>query len=187
MARGKKPKKTTARAKERDRNLPTPERMRHGRVVIRSNIAHAEDPLRIDRLLRNGIIDEMQHLYGMQIITLWTISSRPFLKASQYEPRHLMRLPDFAAVNLSRMTAEDQFYKAMSFLRPRARELICRICFMEQGAIEAGRGMGLPVNSVTVYVREAFDALGDALAKMRELKRAIEKPEEEKISETEPT
>ncbi len=184
MARKKKQKKLTGPAKEKSLNLPTLERMNHGGIIIRSNIARMEDPLRIDKLLRNGIIDEMQHLYGMQIITLWTIASRPFLKAAQYEPRQLMRLPDFAMINLSRMSAEDKFYKVMSFLRPREHELIGRICFKEQGAIEAGRGMNLPVNSITVYVRAAFDALGDALVRMRDLKREMEKSAQEKTAET---
>jgi hypothetical protein len=44
--------------------------------------------------------------------------------------------------------------------------------------------MGLPVNSITVYVREAFDALGDALARMRDLRKELEKPEQEKTMES---
>jgi hypothetical protein len=177
MARRKKAKRNGRR--EHDFNLPTEERLRHGGIVVRNNRARAEDPLRIDKLLANSVIDEMQHLYGMQIITMWMIASRPFLKASQYEQRSLVRMPDFDHVNLTRMGAEDQFYKTLSFMRPRDYELICRICFKEQGAIEAGRGMKLPINSITSYVRAAFDALGEALARMRALKRALEKPPEE--------
>ena len=94
-------------------------------------------------MLANGVIDETQHLYGMQIVTLWTIASRPFIKAIQYEQRSHTRLPDFAMINLSRMGAEDQFYKTMSLLRHREHELICRICLHEQGAIEAGRALKL--------------------------------------------
>jgi len=179
MARRKKAKKSGKKTGKAFENLPTEERLRHGGILIRSNRAEAEDPLRIDRLLKNDVIDEMQHLYGMQIITLWTIASRPFLKSMRYEHRTGMRLPDFDHINLSRMSAEDQFYKTMGFLKPRAHELVRRICFEEQGAIAAGRAMGLPVNGITSYVREAFDGLGDALAKMRELRRALEKQEGE--------
>lgn len=186
MTRKKKQKKSGGAFKARDLHLPTQERMNHGSVIIRNNIAYADDPLRIDKLLKNGIIDEMQHLYGMQIITLWNIASRPFLKAAQYEPRHLMRLPDFNHINLSRMGAEDQFYKVMSLLKAREHELICRICFKEQAVIEAGRGMGLPVNSITVYARAAFDALGDALARMRDQKRAMEKADEVQPATSQP-
>ena len=178
MARKSKAKKKSAATVEKLLNLPTAERVRHGGIVVRGNIAHAEDPLRIDKLLKNGIIDEMQHLYGMQITTLWTIANRPFLKAAQYEPRHLMRLPDIAMINISRMSAEDKFHKAMGFLRPRDHELVCRICFKEEAAIAAGRAMGLAVNSITTYVRAAFDALGDALARMRDHNRDIERREQ---------
>jgi hypothetical protein len=179
MARRKKPKKNDIKVNKNQENLPTAERLRRGGIVVRNHRAEVEDPLRIDRLLKNGVIDEMQHLYGMQIITLWMIASRPFLKSMQYEQRTMVRLPDFDQINLSRMGAEDQFYKTMGFLRPRQHELICRICFREQGAIEAGRQMGLAVNGITSYVREAFDALGNALSRMREVKRALEKPPEE--------
>jgi hypothetical protein len=84
-------------------------------------------------------------------------------------------------INLSRMSAEDQFYKAMSFLRPREHELICRICFKEQGAIEAGRGMGLAINGITAHVRAAFDALGEALSRMRDARRELERKKENAI------
>jgi len=187
MARQKKHRKKSMAKREREQNLPTQERMDHGGIVIRSNRAQAEDPLRIDKLLKNGIIDEMQHLYGMQIITLWTIASRPFIKISQYEQRSLACLPDFNAINLTRMSAEDQFHKTMGMLRAREHEIIRRICFEEQGAIEAGRAMGLAVNSITVYVRAAFDALGDALARMRDMKRQLETPAEKNAAESERT
>jgi hypothetical protein len=170
--------RTARAAKGRDLNLPTEERMRRGDIVVRNSRAHAEHPLRIDKLFAGSIIDEMQHLYGMQIITLWTIASRPFIKAVQYEHKTSSSAPDLEYINLSRMGAEDQFYKTMGYLRPREHELICRICFKEQGAIEAGRAMGLAINGITSYVRDAFDALGDALAKMRELKRGLEKRHE---------
>jgi hypothetical protein len=179
MTRKKKPKKKNPAVLENALNLPTVERLRHGGIVLRSNKAQAVDPLRIDKLLKNAVIDEMQHLYGIQIITLWNIASRPFLKAMQYEPRTLVRLPDFDHINLTRMGADDQFYKTMSFLKPRDHELICRICFKEQGAIEAGRSMGLPINGITSYVRAAFDALGNALSQMRDHKRTLEKQVED--------
>jgi hypothetical protein len=155
-------------------NLPTRERFAHGRITIRNNIAQVSEPLRIDKLLSNGIIDEMQHLYGMQIITLWTIASRAFIKANNYENKSGSHIPDFEHINLSRMNAEDQFYKTIGFLKKRDHDLIYKICFEEMAAIKAGRQLGLPVNSITVYVRDAFDALGEALAKMRELKKEIE-------------
>lgn len=43
-------------------------------------------------------------------------------------------------------------------------------------AIAAGRQLGLPVNSITVYVHDAFDALGEALSAMRKYKRELEEP-----------
>lgn len=178
MAKIKK-KKAKDKKNKHGINLPTLERLTHGGIIVRNNIAQAEDPLRIDKLFKNAIIDEMQHLYGMQIITLWNIASRPFLKAMQYEPRSLTRLPDFDFINVSRMSAEDQFYKTMRFLKPREHDLIFRICIQEQGAIEAGRALKIPINSITSHVRFAFDALGDALARMRDEKRALEKPAEE--------
>jgi hypothetical protein len=158
-------------------NLPTKERLARGGITIRNNIGQVDEPLRIDKLLSGGVIDEMQHLYGMQIITLWTIASRPFLKAMQYEHRS-GQMPNFEFINISRMSAEDQFYKTMGFLRKREHMLISKICFEEKGAIEAGREMKLPINSVTVYVRAAFDALGDALAKMRDIKKSMEETAE---------
>jgi hypothetical protein len=42
-----------------------------------------------------------------------------------------MRLPDFMMINLTSMSAEDQFHKVIGFLRPRAHELVKRICFEE--------------------------------------------------------
>jgi len=185
MARKKKQQKKPKVAVEYALNFPTQERMRRGGIIIRGNRAEEEDPLRIDKLFKNGIIDEMQHLYGMQIITLWTIANRPFIKAVQYEHRSLSRMPDFDMINISRMSAEDQFHKAMGFLSGRDYELIGRICFKEEGAIEAGSGMDLPVNGITSYVRAAFDALGNALAQMRDFRRALEKPMEENQLETE--
>ncbi len=174
MAR-KKIKKPAGISSEQYGNFPTQERLNRGDVKIRRSLALVEDPLRIDKLLSNGIIDEMQHLYGLQIITLWTITTRPMLRSTRYDPSMVrgQRL-DLAHVQLGRMSAEDQFYKTMALLRPRAHDLIAKICFEEKGAIDAGRALGLPVNSITVYVRDAFDALGDALSNMRKQRKALE-------------
>lgn len=160
---------------EQPEHFPTRERFARGDVRIRQNIAQVEDPLRIDKLLAGGVIDEMQHLYGMQIITLWTITMRPMLRATRYDPSMVRagRL-DMSALALGKMSAEDQFYKTMSLLRQRPHDLIAKICFEEKGAIAAGRELGLPVNSITVYVREAFDALGNALSEMRRHKKHVE-------------
>ena len=158
-------------------NLPTQERIKKGGVRIKNNIGQVDEPLRIDKLLKNAIIDEMQHLYGIQIITLWTIANRPFLKASKYEPNPIRCAPSFEFINISRMSAEDKFHKVMGFLSKRNEQLISKICFEELPAIEAGKSLGLPINSITVYVRSAFDALGDALAKMRSVKKELEKKE----------
>lgn len=163
-----KPKKIKGIPAEHYANLPTLERMGQGEVRIRKGVVQVEDPLRIDKLLANGIIDEMQHLYGLQIITLWTIASRPMLRATRYDPSAVRGLmPDFTYMAVGRISAEDQFYKTMSRLRQRPHDLIVKICFEEKAAIAAGRELKLPVNSITVYVREAFDALGDALVAMR--------------------
>ena len=177
MARKKKVKKADLAIKYP--NLPTKERMGRGSIAIRNNIAQVDEPLRIDKLCKNGIIDEMQHLYGMQIITLWTIACRPFLRSMQYEPRISGSSPSFEYINLSRMSAEDQFHKAMGFMRQRDRDLIHKICFEEMAAIEAGKSLKLPINSITVYVRAAFDALGNALAQMRDMKKQLQAPQEE--------
>jgi|GEM_PF-957058 len=176
---GKKLKKTSQATNLALRypNLPTKERMRIGDVQIKNNIAQIYDPLRIDKMLKNDIIDETQHLHGMQIITLWTIANRPFLKASQYQPRidGSNCRPNFEFINISRMDAEDKFHKIMSFMSERNRLLIGKICFEEMPAIAAGKSLGLPINSITVYVRDAFDALGNALGKMRNFKKELEK------------
>ena len=158
-------------------NYPTCERMQHNHVSIRNNIGLVDDPLRIDKMLKNGIIDEMQHLYGLQIITYWHIANRPFIRTASYEQRIGKGHGSFEFINISRMSAEDKFYKTMAFLSERNRALISKICFDELPAIEAGRSMGLPVNSITVYVRAAFDALGDALSAMRDFKKQQEKEE----------
>lgn len=156
-------------------NLPTQERFKQGDITIRNSVALAEDPLRIDKLFANGIIDEMQHLYGLQIITLWTITTRPLLRSTRYDPSMVRgyRL-DHSHLLISRMSAEDQFYKTMSLLAKRPHDLIAKICFEEKAAIAAGREMGLPVNSITVYVRDAFDALGNALSEMRRYRKQLE-------------
>ncbi len=174
MARKRKPKNMLLGATDKLPNLPTHERMKKGHISIRNNIGLADDPLRIDKLLKNGIIDEMQHLYGMQIITYWTIANRPFIRSASFEPRIGRLMPNFDHINISRMSAEDKFYKTMGFLSERDRGLISKICFNEIAAIEAGRSMGLAVNSITIYVRHAFEALGNALAKMREFKKETE-------------
>ena len=41
------------------------------------------------------------------------------------------------------------------------------------------QALGLPVNSITAYVRDAFDALGDALSEMRREKKKLEGVKEE--------
>jgi len=177
MAAKKRNKKIKPSLFEKFPNIPTRERINHGGISIRSNIGLVDDPLRIDKLLKNGIIDEMQHLYAMQIITYWRISNRPFIRTSSYEPRIGRLMPDFDYFNVSRMGAEDKFYKTMSYLNERDRGLISKICFEELPAIEAGRTLGLPVNSITSYLRFAFDALGDALAKMRDFRKELENDE----------
>lgn len=159
-------------------NLPTKERINKGGIRICNNIGMQDNPLRIDKLMRNGIIDEMQHLYGMQIITCWMIANRAFIRAASYEMRIGKIMPNLDFINLSRMSAEDKFHKTMALLNERERALISKICFDEMGAIEAGRSIGLPVNNITVYVRAAFDALGNALSEIRRQKREMEKVSE---------
>jgi len=177
----RKKKKKDKYSAEKYQNLPTRERLSRGGITIHNNAAKVDEPLRIDKLRNNEIIDEMQHLYGLQILTLWTIANRPFLKTTQFEQRTGSRIVSFEHINLTRMTAEEQLFKTMGYLRKRDHDLICKICFEEMGAIEAGRDMGLPINSITVYVRAAFDALGDALAQMREVKRELERKKEEGV------
>ncbi len=184
MGRKKKRKQQGCKTKTIYENLPTIERLRHGGITIRSHIAQVDESLRIDKLLTGGIIDEMQHLYGMQIITLWTIARRPFLKSIQYERTASAPSGHFELIHLGRMSAEDQFYKTMGYLCKRDHDLISKICFEEIAAIAAGRQLGLPVNSITVYVRAAFDALGDALARMRDLKKALEKASDVQMAES---
>jgi hypothetical protein len=159
-------------------NLPTKERKQHGHVSIRQNIGLVDDPLRIDKMLKNGVIDEMQHLYGMQIITYWHIANRPFIRTASYEQRIGKTFGDFQFINISRMSAEDKFYKTFSFLNDRDKSLISKICFDELPAIEAGKSIGLPINSITTYVRNAFDNLGEALTKMRDFRKEMEKEPE---------
>lgn len=155
-------------------NLPTSERLGRGDIKVRRGCVKVEDPLRIDKLLANGIIDEMQHLYGMQIITLWNITCSPMLRSTRYDPSLIRGYrPDMTQLAIGRMSAEDQFYKTMSLLRKRPHDLIVKICFEEKAAIAAGKELGLPVNSITVYLREAFDALGDALAEMRRYRKEV--------------
>lgn len=86
-----------------------------------------------------------------------------------------------AHMALGRMSAEDQFYKTMNSLRQRPHDLIVKICFEELPAIAAGRQLGLPVNSITVYVREAFDELGNALSEMRRYKKQVDERQREGV------
>jgi hypothetical protein len=183
MARNKKQTKIAKAALHALKfpNLPTAERAKWGDVSIRNNIGLVDDPLRIDKLLRNGIIDEMQHLYGMQIITYWHIANRPFIRTASYEQRIGRVVGNFEFINITRMSAEDKFYKTFAFLSERDRGLISKICFDELPAIEAGKSLGLPINSITVYVRNAFDNLGEALSKMRDFRKTMEKTEEVQV------
>lgn len=177
MRRKKKQKRELPELTNQLQNLPTQERIAKGGIRIRGNMGLDEEPLRIDKLFRNGIIDEMQHLYGMQIITYWMIANRPFIRTASYEQRIGRIMPSLEFIQLSRMSAEDKFYKTMSLLTERERALIRKICLEETPVIEAGRSIGLPVNSITTYVRSAFDALGNALSQMRAFKKEMERLE----------
>lgn len=162
-------------------NLPPAHRLARGDLAFHKGILQAEDPLRIDKLLKAGVIDEMQHLYGLQIITLWTITHRPMLRSTRYDPSMVRGTrPDMHRMALGKMSAEDEFYKTMSLLRPRPHGLISKICFEEKGAIEAGKELKLPINAITVYVRDAFDALGEALSAMRNYRKELEDRAREK-------
>jgi len=72
------------------------------------------DPLRIDKMLTAKIIDENQHLSGLQIITLWTIANRPLCGAMSYGEQRSGFKHELGQIN--RMTAEDQFYRTMMYL-----------------------------------------------------------------------
>jgi hypothetical protein len=102
---------------QRVRNLPTAERYAKGGITVKNNMAKVDEPLRIDKLFKNGLLDEMQHLYGLQIITLWTIAQKPFTGMMQYgdKPRSSGQ-PVPELVNITRMEGGDQFYKAMLYL-----------------------------------------------------------------------
>lgn len=125
------------------------------------------------RVRAAGIVDEMQHLYGLQITTLWTIAQRPFMGAMAYEVR-----TDGSVVEdttIVRMDGADQFYKTMSFLHKKEHDLVALICFEELGCIEAAAQVGIAVNNATVHVRHAFDCLGEALSQMRSIKKSLQK------------
>jgi hypothetical protein len=57
--------------------------------------------------------------------------------------------------------------------------LVALICFEELGCIEAAIRVGVAVNSATVHVKHAFDCLGEALSKMRAVRKTFQKPETE--------
>jgi hypothetical protein len=199
---------------QRVRNLPTAERYVKGGITVKNNMAKVDEPLRIDKLLKNGVINEMQHLYGLQIITLWTIAQRPFTGMMQYgdAPRGAgVAIPELT--NISRMDGNDQFYKTMLYLafprsnamqdagkryldakrrkhgremlqaekdmdrifsrRNKAHDIVASICFDELGVVETGRSLKIPTRSLLGDVRDAFDRLGDELAKMRAKRKEI--------------
>jgi hypothetical protein len=75
--------------------------------------------LRIDILLADKVINEMQHLYGKQVITLWHIAQRPFMGAMNYDStgREQEAPPGMLEdINLTRMDGATQFYKTMLYL-----------------------------------------------------------------------
>jgi len=73
-----------------------------------------DDPLRVDKLLTNGIIDEAQHNSGLQLIALWMIANRPLCGSMNFgEERVGFKHNDS---QVQRMTAEDQFFRTMMYL-----------------------------------------------------------------------
>jgi hypothetical protein len=204
---------------QRVRNLPAAERYVKGGITVKNNMAKVDEPLRIDKLRKNGIIDEMQHLYGLQIITLWTIAQRPFTGMMQYgdTPRGSgVAIPELT--NITRMDGNDQFYKTMLYLafprsnamqdagkryldakrrkhgremlqaekdmdrifsrRNKAHDIIGMICFKEMGVVETGKALKISARDLLHDVRDAFDRLGDALAKMRAKRKEIAEDQE---------
>jgi hypothetical protein len=57
--------------------------------------------------------------------------------------------------------------------RNKAHDIIASICFDELGVVETGRVLKIPTRSLLGEVRDAFDRLGDALAKMRAKRKEI--------------
>lgn len=59
----------------------------------------------------------------------------------------------------------------MECMNTQDRSVINTICFEETGAIAVGRNLGVPMNNITVYVQAAYEALGDAISRMRDFKK----------------
>ena len=180
------------------------------------------DPLRIDKLLKNGVIDESQHDYGTQIIALWSIASKPLIGSMKYTD--VRTIYNIESGEVSRMTAEDQFFRTMLYLtmpsldylaemhrnlmKPLSRkerhalkrqikaieeinkkasrrnhDFIVSICLDEMGVLETARMLGVAVNDAVECTRRAFDALGEALAKMRNHRKELKKRMEASVTE----
>jgi hypothetical protein len=187
-----------------------------------NSVIKIDNPLRIDKLLNAGAIDETQHHHGMQIIALWNIANKPLCGSMQYSDLRLV--PNIEGGQIGRMTAEDQFYRTMMYLsRPhvdhlaelrreliktfsrrerrslikqmeiiesvnkkahkRSHDFIVSICFDEMGVLETAKILGVAINDAVDCSRRAFDALGEALAKMRSYRKDLQKRSDAAVSD----
>lgn len=158
------------------RNFPTKERVKKSTIEVfktwgsKHETVKEKDPLRIDKLLSNHIIDEWQHAYGMQIITLHIIANAKLAGTSKMDD--MPRIPASAeAITLDRITATDRYNMTMKLMcgqMPAYWEVIAKLCFDELHMDPALKKAGFRTHrNQPQIVQDAFDLLGDCLQEMR--------------------
>lgn len=160
----------------RGENLPTKERIQHGGMEYGGTgrgeqpVARAVDSLRIDELLRLGLINEMHHIYGKQLIT-WHIAihRRPSIWDE-------VRIPNRSTESaiVERITAVDMYNGTVTRLKSRSHEIIRGMCIDEITVRQMCRQQRIRNSHAGMYLVEAFEDLGDAIASMREYFDALE-------------
>jgi hypothetical protein len=65
----------------------------------------------------------------------------------------------------------------------RSHDFIVHTCFDEFGVLETAKMLGVAVNDAVSCTQRAFDALGEALAKMRTHRKELQKKQEAGVTE----
>ena len=148
------------------------------------SIVQQENPLRIDKLLNNGVIDGVQHSNGLLFIRLSMAVGRQFLSAMRYpesppdDTDKSIIASNIDGAMAGRMDAESSFRIIIANIpKRRDYDIVSNICLHEMTATDAVHDAEPSVkrDNKTVYVRNAFDVLGNAIRIMREKRKELEK------------
>lgn len=135
-------------------------------------IARVKDPMRIDKFLRAGVIDEGQYAAGFYFTNLYALSHRSEITLSAYSglPKEAFAQRVFAELGIiGKVASCDLYHKVFRLMTPHLFRVAFMVCINELSLSEVAACFKIRKENTRDEIRKSLDELGIKLDEAREV------------------